>query len=105
MATTSSSGSGSGSNSSSRDYEKFDELAEEFAARYRRGERPGLQEYIDRCPGLADAIRALFPALVEVERVEEDPPERPGAAEVAPALSPLGQVGDYRVLREIGRGG
>ena len=38
------------SNTSSADYGRFDELAEEFAARYRRGERPNLQEYVDRCP-------------------------------------------------------
>src|SRR3954469_9151721 len=92
-------------NTTSADYRKFDELAEEFAARFRRGERPGLQEYIDRCPGLADEIRELFPALVEVERVEEDQPGRPGAA--APALAPPlpSRVGDYRVIREVGRGG
>ena len=92
-------------NTSSADYGRFDELAEEFAARFRRGERPSLQEYIDRCPDLADEIRELFPALVEVERVKEDQPARPGAAEAAAALPPLGQVGDYRVLREVGRGG
>src|SRR3954465_2205888 len=92
-------------NTSSPDYGKFDELAEEFAARFRRGERPSLQEYIDRCPDLADAIRELFPAVVEGERVEEEQPERPGAAKAAVAQPPLGQVGDYRVLREVGRGG
>ena len=33
------------SNSSgSRDYRRFDELAAEFAERYRRGERPSLEE-------------------------------------------------------------
>jgi len=90
---------------SSADYGQFEVLAEEFAARFRRGERPSLQEYIDRCPDLAEEIRELFPALVEVERVKEDPPARPGAAEPAAALPPLGQVGDYRVLREVGRGG
>ena len=36
--------------SGSADYGLFDELAEEFAERYRRGERPSLQEYVDRCP-------------------------------------------------------
>src|SRR5262245_9402354 len=105
-------------NTRSADYGRFEELAEEFAARFRRGERPGLQEYIDRCPDLAEEIRELFPALVEVERVKEDQPARPGAAEVAGALPavgrvgevaaarlPLGQLGDYRVLREVGRGG
>src|SRR6188508_2967292 len=92
-------------NTSSADYGRFDELAEEFAARFRRGERPSLQEYIDRCPDLADEIREMFPALVEVERAEEDQQERPGAVAVEVALPPLGQVGDYRVLREVGRGG
>jgi len=92
-------------NTSAADYGRFEELAEEFAARFRRGERPSLQEYIDRCPDLADEIRELFPALVEVERVKEDQPARPGAAETAAALPSLGQVGDYRVLREVGRGG
>jgi hypothetical protein len=92
-------------NTSSADYGQFEQLAEEFAARLRRGERPSLQEYIDRCPDLADEIRELFPALVEVERVKEDQPARPGAAEPAAALPSLGQVGDYRVLREVGRGG
>jgi WD40 repeat protein/serine/threonine protein kinase len=92
-------------NTSSADYGRFEELAEEFAARFRRGERPSLQEYIDRCPDLADEIRELFPALVEVERVKEDQPAQPGAAEVAEALPPMGQVGDYRIVREVGRGG
>jgi hypothetical protein len=53
--------------SGTHDYGRFDELAEEFAERYRRGERPDLQEYIDRLPGMADEIREMFPALVEVE--------------------------------------
>jgi hypothetical protein len=38
----------------SRDYGRFDELAEEFAERYRRGERPDLQQYVDRLPGMAE---------------------------------------------------
>src|SRR5215472_9663857 len=92
-------------NTSSADYGRFEELAEEFAARFRRGERPGVQEYIDRCPEWAEEIRELFPALVEVERVKEDRPARPGGAEMAPGLPAPVQVGDYRVLREVGRGG
>jgi hypothetical protein len=73
-------------NTSSADYGRFEELAEEFAARFRRGEQPSLKEYIDRCPDLADEIRELFPALVEVERVKEDPPAQPGAVEVGVAI-------------------
>src|SRR5271166_1973576 len=90
--------------SSSGDYGHFDELAEEFAARFRRGERPSLQEYVDRCPGMADEIRELFPALVEVEQAEEvlKPDIGPAPPPAAPSLR---QVGDYRVIREVGRGG
>jgi hypothetical protein len=58
--------------SDSRDYGRFDELADEFAERYRRGERPSLDEYVDRLPEMADEIREKFPALVEVEQGEGD---------------------------------
>ena len=77
-------------------------LAEEFADRYRHGERPALTEYVARYPELADDIRDLFPALVGMEQVKED---RQEIEPPAGALPPLRQVGDYRILREIGHGG
>ncbi|MFO0891249.1 MAG: serine/threonine-protein kinase, partial [Isosphaeraceae bacterium] len=79
-------------------------LADEFATRYRAGERPSLQEYVDRHPELADDIRDLFPAMVEIEQVKEDHQEaaEPAAAPAAPALL---QLGDFRILREVGKGG
>ena len=86
----------------------IDLLAEEFAARYRRGERPALQEYLDRYPNLADDIRALFPALVEMAaRSRKTMAARqcmalPAAGPLPPLLH---QIGDYRLLREVGRGG
>ena len=42
------------------------ELAEEFLARYRNGERPSLKEYIDRRPDLAAEIKDVFPANTTV---------------------------------------
>ncbi len=86
----------------SHDYGRFDELAEEFANRYRRGERPSLDEYISRLPEMAAEIREMFPALVEVEQVEEH--ARDGL-QVAAVLPRHRQIGDYRVVREVGRGG
>jgi serine/threonine protein kinase len=90
--------------SGSRNYGKFDELAEEFAARCRRGERPSLQEYVDRLPQMADEIREMFPALVEVEQAERDAREE-ASAPTPPAIPRLQELGDYRIVREIGRGG
>jgi serine/threonine protein kinase/tetratricopeptide (TPR) repeat protein len=90
--------------SGSSQYDLLDQLAEEFAERYRRGERPSVQEYIDRYPHLAEGIREILPAMVEVEQVERDRREPVETPATSTAL-PLQQIGDYRILREIGRGG
>jgi len=79
-------------------------LAEEFLARERRGERPSLTEYVDRYPELADEIHELFPVLLDMEDARQDGDDGPDSAAV-PAGHVPGRVGDYRVLREIGRGG
>jgi len=44
-------------------------ILESFLTRFRNGERPSLTEYIGRYPALADEIRELFPALVEIEQL------------------------------------
>jgi WD40 repeat protein/serine/threonine protein kinase/Flp pilus assembly protein TadD len=91
--------------SGSGQYALLDQLAEEFAERYRRGERPSLREYTDRCPNLADQICELFPALVEVEQAEDDRRVEPSGPTTTPGPAPPRQVGDYRLIREVGRGG
>jgi WD40 repeat protein len=85
-------------------YVLLNRLADELAERYRRGERPSLQEYVDRHPELADDIRELFPALVEIEQVKEDRRDVLVPAATGP-LPPLERLGDYRILRELGHGG
>jgi serine/threonine protein kinase/tetratricopeptide (TPR) repeat protein len=89
---------------SSERFVLLDRLGEEFAERFRRGERPSLQEYIDRHPDLAAEIREFFPAMVDIERVKGDRDAMTGPATVGP-LPPLQRLGDYRIVREIGRGG
>src|SRR5262245_28371484 len=91
--------------SSGRD--PVEKLAEEFAERYRRGERPSLAEYTARYPELADEIRELFPALVEMEQLASV--EAPLTGPFTPAApgngAPPRQLGEYRIVREIGHGG
>src|SRR5947207_4377447 len=89
---------------SSERFVLLNHLADEFAARYRRGERPSLQEYIDRHPQLADDIREFFPAMVEMEQVKEDRQEVSKPTASGP-LPPLERLGDFRIIREIGHGG
>jgi WD40 repeat protein/serine/threonine protein kinase len=80
------------------------ELAEEFLARYRRGDRPSLTEYTERHPQLADEIREIFPAMAMMENIAIDD-SSPPASQAAAAVPPLSQLGDYRIIREAGRGG
>jgi serine/threonine protein kinase len=88
------------------DQSRLDELAEAFVERYRRGERPAIAEYVREHPELAEQIEELFPALVMMEQVEGDlrnaANKLPSAAEPA---APLTQLGDFRIIREVGRGG
>ena len=90
------------------DRDPFEVVAESFLARYRAGERPSVHDYAARHPELADQIRRLLPALVMVEQdlsidPDLDPPARPGSTRSI-AGGP-GQLGDYRIVREVGRGG
>jgi serine/threonine-protein kinase len=78
------------------------QLADEFVKRYRHGERPALTEYATRYPELAEQIRELFPALVLMEDVRPSP--QPAAATTLDAGS-LRRLGEYRIVREVGRGG
>src|SRR4051812_38460168 len=81
----------------------LNELADEFAARQRAGEQPRLEDYCARHPSLADDIRSLFPAMLELEQGKAD-----AGIEEAVAIAeapPLTELGDFRLLREVGRGG
>ncbi len=97
--------------SPSTDRDPVEQLAEEFVARQRCGENPSLTEYTTKYPELAEEIRDLFPALVMIERLKpaiEDPPRHfvdDRAASFDGLRLPEGRVGDYRILREVGRGG
>jgi serine/threonine-protein kinase len=83
-------------------------LADSFIARFRAGERPSIDEYAHKYPELAEEIRAILPALVELEMNQTSGGSAAGTVE-----SPLGGcigaapriLGDYLILREIGRGG
>jgi eukaryotic-like serine/threonine-protein kinase len=84
----------------------FEVVAESFLARYRAGQRPSVEEYAARHPELADQIRRLLPALVMVEQdlsIDPDLSAEPDLPAAKPGESR--RLGDYRILREIGRGG
>jgi serine/threonine protein kinase/WD40 repeat protein/tetratricopeptide (TPR) repeat protein len=103
-------------------------ILESFLARFRKGERPSLTEYIQHFPDLADEIRELLPAVAEVEQLgslgaalaEVGFGDRTGSPSATDAYDPAARsaatvgdrtgtfpqrLGDYRILRVIGEGG
>jgi hypothetical protein len=72
----------------------FNMLADEFAERYRRGERPPLSEYTGKYPALAEQIRELFPALVAIEQFGTGAEQATGSFAVRPgATDPIPSYG------------
>jgi serine/threonine-protein kinase len=93
--------------SSSDERGPVEQLADEFLARCKRGEKPTIQEYCDRHPDLAGEIRDVFEAVLMVEDLKPDSGDVSGSFGESVNIDGkrLQQVGDYRILSEIGRGG
>ena len=71
----------------------------------RRGEVPTIEEYAVSFPELAEEIRELFPLLKVMERAASET-SRSGPLSFLTGKDALpAQLGDYRILREVGRGG
>jgi tetratricopeptide (TPR) repeat protein len=90
---------------SSDERDPVERLAEEFVSRHRRGECPSPVEYAERHPQWAERINALFPALLLMEYHKLGVSESSGSPEEVVGAGPLKQLGDYRIIREVGRGG
>ncbi len=80
------------------DADRIGDLAESFLERHRRGEHPSVEDQAMAYPELAGEIRRLFPALLLMEELKPAP-----VNDVRD--SPPARLGDYRILREVGRGG
>ncbi len=89
---------------------KLGQLAEEFTARLRKGERPDIEEYAVAHPDLAGRINELFPTLLFLEGMAGSSagsaPDGEEAVQEAPTdLEPGRRFGSYRIEGEVGRGG
>src|SRR5262249_33227993 len=89
------------------DADPFGAIADEFVEGFREGKRPSVEEFARRYPEHADEIREMLPALVLMEKAKsaDDATGEEAKASVPAAVPSLRQLGDYRILREVGRGG
>ena len=82
-------------------------LAEEFLDRMRCGERPAVSEFLARAPERARELGELLSALLLVEDVKlhADATSVAAKAGVRGGRPTLERLADFRILRELGRGG
>jgi serine/threonine protein kinase len=79
------------------------QIADEFTERLNNDERPEIEEYTQRYPEIATVLRQVLPALQVMGGAATEPL---GADDVAYSAATLrGCLGDFRILREVGRGG
>ena len=94
---------------SSAERKPIEDLAEEFLKLKRRGETPSLTDYQRRFPELAEEIRDIFPALELMEEFKPGSLDETGSVGQLPRPEESARIhrdmGDYQILREIGRGG
>lgn len=85
----------------STDFEgMLDEVVEELNDRFHRGERPELEPYLEQYPQLADPLRQAYEVLAAFHLPNRSEPQI-----VQPSDAALGQLGDFRLLSQIARGG
>ncbi|MGC4002915.1 MAG: protein kinase [Pirellulales bacterium] len=84
----------------STERDPLDLVAEEFALRCRRGETPSLGDYVARYPELAADLKEVLPSVMLLERAKKQLSAGGSKARSLPE-----RIGDFRIVREIGRGG
>ncbi len=84
--------------------DEFELLASEFAECFRDGQWPSVSEYVARYPQWASEIQELFPTIAAIEKLKHKRDSRPRSK---PSFGPVTveELGDFRIIREIGRGG
>lgn len=81
------------------------QLADEFIQKVQKGELPDIEDYALRHPDLAERIRELFPALMLLEGMVGQSDSESVKPSDPSGLPPDSMFGQYRIEREIGRGG
>jgi serine/threonine protein kinase len=77
------------------------DAAKEYLAEIEGGRRPERDAFVARFPDLAGRLAPYLDALDLFQAAAPAAPAKPAAEDVPPAES----LGDYRIIREIGRGG
>ena len=86
------------------DRDSIELLATQFIEDCRGRDEPPIEEYCDRYPHLADQIVDLFPMIAALETMKKAEDQVTARNATTRPLR-LTQLGDFKVVKEIGRGG
>src|SRR5262245_23300014 len=78
-------------------------LVGDVAGRLRAGESVDLESVIRQHPQYADQLRELIPAVAALAELDATPAEPSNGSAAQPEMG--GTIGEFQLLREIGRGG
>ena len=86
--------------------ELLDSVVEDFTLRLRSGERPAISEYKEKYPSVAEDIEELLTSVAMIEELKtQNPPTQSTLKREMKEILKLDRIGDYRIIRELGRGG
>jgi hypothetical protein len=84
-------------------------IVEEYRAALQTGQKPDRQSFLARCPELADALAECLDALDFIEKaapqLQKPALEQRNDLSSSAEIQPEGPLGDFRIVREVGRGG
>src|SRR5438105_12652367 len=83
----------------------FGDLVAEITDKLQAGQTVNVEEYVAQHPEWAERLRALLPALEAMARLGRSAGQGSDGLERHGAEALQGTLGDYRIVREVGRGG
>ena len=91
------------SSNSSQRLVQIDRIVQQFLEQWRGGEAPEIDRFADDYPGFEAEIRELLPTLLAMEQAKQHNTDT--SDDLLVDSDRPKTIDDYRLIREIGRGG
>ena len=84
----------------------LEKIVDHFTARVRNGKAPDIEKYQAKYPQLKDEIQELLSSVAMIEELKQQNSSQPASLNsTMNEVTKLEKIGDYRIVRELGRGG
>jgi serine/threonine protein kinase/Flp pilus assembly protein TadD len=83
----------------------LEQLIEEFAVKIEAGEAPAVEEFAATHPEHAEQLRRVLPTMLVLAELGRSAASGQAGTSAASDGGPSGMLGDFRIVREVGRGG